>query len=116
MPARHLLDPATGRPAYTGVVQATALAPTAAQAEAIAKAALLSGPARAAEWLSYGGVVVFDDGGYEVLEPAAAAPAPRPARPSSARRSPHRAASQPQISASTASRSGSFRISWSRPS
>jgi len=30
-PAHHLLDPRTGRPAYTGVVQATALAPTAAR-------------------------------------------------------------------------------------
>src|SRR5207248_532313 len=31
-PAHHLLDPSTGRPAFTGVVQATALAPTAALA------------------------------------------------------------------------------------
>ena len=42
--AHHLLDPSTGRPAWTGVVTATALAPTAAEAEALAKAALLSGP------------------------------------------------------------------------
>ena len=69
-PAHHLLDPRTGRPAFTGVVQATALAPTAAQAEVLAKAALLSGPERAAEWLRYGGVFVRDDGSYEVLEPA----------------------------------------------
>jgi thiamine biosynthesis lipoprotein len=32
-PAHHLLDPATGRPAFTGVVQATALAPSAFEAE-----------------------------------------------------------------------------------
>jgi thiamine biosynthesis lipoprotein len=36
-PAHHLLDPATRRPAYTGVVQATALAPTALEGEALAK-------------------------------------------------------------------------------
>ncbi|MDP9227790.1 MAG: FAD:protein FMN transferase, partial [Actinomycetota bacterium] len=42
-PAHHLLDPATGRPAYTGVVQVTAVAPTALEAEALTKAALLSG-------------------------------------------------------------------------
>ena len=43
-PAHHLLDPATGRPAFTGVVQATALAPTALEAEIRAKAAVLGGP------------------------------------------------------------------------
>ena len=36
--------PVHGRPAFTGVVQATALAPTAAEAEARAKAAVLGGP------------------------------------------------------------------------
>ena len=45
-PAHHLLDPATGDPAWTGVVGATALAPTALEAETLAKAALLSRPAR----------------------------------------------------------------------
>lgn len=68
-PAHHLLDPRTGRPAFTGVVQATALAPTAAQAEVLAKAALLSGPDRAPHWLAHGGILVRDDGSYEVLEP-----------------------------------------------
>ncbi|HET9736577.1 MAG TPA: FAD:protein FMN transferase [Solirubrobacteraceae bacterium] len=43
-PAHHLLDPATNRPAWTGVLSATAKAPTAAQAEALAKAAVLAGP------------------------------------------------------------------------
>ena len=42
--AHHLLDPSSGRPAFTGLVQVTALAPTATRAEALAKAALLSGP------------------------------------------------------------------------
>jgi thiamine biosynthesis lipoprotein len=63
----HLLDPSTGRPAYTGVVQATALAPTAADAEVRAKAALLSGGEDARRWLSHGGVLVFDDGSHLVL-------------------------------------------------
>ena len=66
--AHHLLDPSTGRPAYTGIVQVTALAPTAADAEVRAKAALLSGPAGASGWLAeHGGVVVFDDGSHRVL-------------------------------------------------
>ena len=46
-PGHHLLDPGTGRPAYTGIVQATALAPSALEAEIRAKAAILSGPAAA---------------------------------------------------------------------
>jgi len=66
-PAHHLLDPATGRPAFTGVVQATALAPTSLEAEVRAKAAVLSGAERASAWLPHGGVVVFDDGSYEVV-------------------------------------------------
>jgi thiamine biosynthesis lipoprotein len=70
-PAHHLLDPATGRPAFTGLVQVTALAPTALEAEIRAKAAILSGPERARGWLPDGGVVVADDGGFEVLAPAA---------------------------------------------
>ncbi len=59
--AHHLLDPATGLPAFTGVVQATALAPTAVEAERRAKAAVLSGPRDAAAWLPHGGLVVLDD-------------------------------------------------------
>jgi thiamine biosynthesis lipoprotein len=67
-PAHHLLDPATGLPAYTGIVQATALAPTALEAEALAKAALLSGPQDAAGWLPYGGLIVLDDESHVVVE------------------------------------------------
>ncbi len=66
-PAHHLLDPATGAPAFTGVVQATALAPTAARAEILSKAAVLSGPDLAAGWLQHGGVIVLDDGSFEVV-------------------------------------------------
>lgn len=65
-PAHHLLDPGSGRPAYTGVVQVTALAPTGAEAEARAKAALLAGPEEAERWLAHGGVVVLDDGSHRV--------------------------------------------------
>jgi thiamine biosynthesis lipoprotein len=65
-PAHHLLDPSTGLPAFTGLVQATAFAPTAALAEVCAKAALLSGPELARMWLPDGGVLVFDDGDHEV--------------------------------------------------
>jgi FAD:protein FMN transferase len=61
-PAHHLLDPSHGRPAFTGVVQATAVAPTALEAEVRAKAAVLSGPDGATAWLPHGGVIVFDDG------------------------------------------------------
>ena len=62
--AHHLLDPATGEPAWTGLVSATAVAPTALEAEALAKAALLSGPLRGRE---YGRVLVRDDGRSEDL-------------------------------------------------
>ncbi|MCW3015269.1 MAG: hypothetical protein JWO02_2361 [Solirubrobacterales bacterium] len=66
-PAHHLLDPATGRPALTGVVQATALAPTAVRAEALAKAALLAGPDQLEHRLPHGGVAILDDGGVVVI-------------------------------------------------
>jgi thiamine biosynthesis lipoprotein len=67
-PAHHILDPATGRPAFTGIVQATALAPTALEAEMLSKAALLSGPEGARRWLPDGGVLVFDDGRHEIVD------------------------------------------------
>lgn len=43
--SHHLIDPATGEPAWTGVIQATARAQTGVEAEALAKAAVL-GPRR----------------------------------------------------------------------
>jgi hypothetical protein len=67
-PAHHLLDPAKGRPAFTGVVQVTALAPTGVQAEALSKTALLSGPDRAPGKLNYSGLVVYDDETFDVIE------------------------------------------------
>ncbi len=69
-PAHHLLDPASGRPAFTGVVQVTAIAPSALDAETRAKAALLSGPTAAPRWLPHGGLIVYDDGSHRVIEPS----------------------------------------------
>ena len=80
-PAHHLLDPSTGAPAFTGILQATAIAPTAVEAEARAKAAVLGGPEGAAAHLVHGGVIVFDDGSHEVLGPHSGNP--QEARPGS---------------------------------
>src|SRR6185312_5100257 len=44
-PAHQIIDPRSGEPAFTGVLQATAVAPTALLAEVHAKSALLAGPA-----------------------------------------------------------------------
>jgi thiamine biosynthesis lipoprotein len=57
-PEHHLIDPATGRPARTGVLQATALAPTALEAEVRAKAAVLAGPLDGPRHLVHGGLLV----------------------------------------------------------
>jgi thiamine biosynthesis lipoprotein len=61
--AHHLLDPATGEPAWTGVLAATALAPTAVLAETLAKAAVLAGPEAGARLLAAYGGLLFDDRG-----------------------------------------------------
>ncbi|HEY2202126.1 MAG TPA: FAD:protein FMN transferase [Solirubrobacteraceae bacterium] len=66
-PAHHLLDPYSGRPAFTGIVQVTAIAPSALQAELRAKAALLAGPEQAPHWLPHGGLIVRDDGTHSLL-------------------------------------------------
>ena len=71
----HLLDPSTGRPAFTGLVAVTALAPSAVEAEALAKAgAALRGPRGARTVLAaHGGITVDEDGAVERigrLEPA----------------------------------------------
>jgi thiamine biosynthesis lipoprotein len=76
-PGHHLLDPGTGRPAFTGLVQVTALATSGLEAELRAKAALLSGPARAAEWLPDGGATIDEDGVVTVF-PASVALRERP--------------------------------------
>jgi thiamine biosynthesis lipoprotein len=68
--SHHLIDPSTGAPAWTGVVQATARGRTGVEAEALAKAALLSGPAGARELLAErGGAIVLDDGAVERFGP-----------------------------------------------
>ena len=68
----HLIDPLTGAPAWTGLVAVTALAPTALEAETLAKAALLSGPrAGAALLVEHGGLLVHDDGDVELAGPLA---------------------------------------------
>jgi thiamine biosynthesis lipoprotein len=72
--AHQIIDPRSGEPAFTGVLQATAVAPTALRAEIYAKSALLAGPAAAAEWLPFGGVLVLGDG--EVQSIPASSPLP----------------------------------------
>ena len=97
-PAHHLLNPATGRPAFTGVVQVTAVARTAVEAESLSKAVLLSGPAAAERMLERGGgVVVLDDGTVKVVAPARPSMpdrAPRSAPPTRSRRRRAPAAAQ----------------------
>jgi FAD:protein FMN transferase len=66
-PAHHLIDPGSGQPAQTGVVQATALAPSALLAEVYAKAALLSGRDGGAGRLPHGGALVFEDGDSAIV-------------------------------------------------
>ncbi len=66
--AHHLLDPSTGNPAWTGVIQASAIGGTALEAETLAKMAFLSGPERAGEILAeQGGLIVLDDGSVELF-------------------------------------------------
>lgn len=68
--AHHLIDPATGEPAWTGLICATARAQTALEADVLAKAALLSGPEGAHRYLAeHGGVIVRDDGRVEEIGP-----------------------------------------------
>jgi thiamine biosynthesis lipoprotein len=64
----HIIDPGRRRPAWTGIIQATAVSPTALEAEWRAKAALLSGPYRGRRILErHGGVLVHDDGTVDVV-------------------------------------------------
>lgn len=71
--SHHLLDPSTGLPAWTGVIQATAVAGSAREAETLSKMALLSGPDKGAEILSAGagGVIVLDSGEIVAVGPLA---------------------------------------------
>jgi thiamine biosynthesis lipoprotein len=66
--AHHLLDPSTGEPVWTGLLSATALAPTTLHAETLAKVALLRGPAGARQVLAErGGLIVHEDGEIECV-------------------------------------------------
>ncbi len=68
--AHHLLDPSTGRPAWTGLIGVTALGDSALEAETLSKIALLSGPEGARHALAErGGVVIHDSGAVEVIGP-----------------------------------------------
>ena len=67
--SHHLIDPRTGEPADTGVLQVTALAPTTLEAEVLAKTALLHGVERAHDQLPHGGVVVTESGSVTVVPP-----------------------------------------------
>ena len=68
--AHHLIDPRTGEPAWTGLVGATALAPTGVEAETTAKAALLAGPDGARTALrEHGGILFHEDGDAETVGP-----------------------------------------------
>ena len=67
-PAHHLLDPSTGRPAWTGLLAATAVGRSALEAEVLAKVALLRGPRGARTALAaHGGVLIHKDGAVEVV-------------------------------------------------
>ncbi|MDO9354133.1 MAG: FAD:protein FMN transferase [Solirubrobacteraceae bacterium] len=73
----HLIDPRTGHPADTGVLQVTALAPTALEAEVLAKTALLAGPELAHKRLPHGGVIIAASGLVTIVPPPRLARTPR---------------------------------------
>ncbi len=78
--AHHLIDPAGGRSAWTGVIQATALAPTALEAETLAKTALLLGPDHGLALLArQGGALILDDGELVLAGDLDSAAEPEPA-------------------------------------
>jgi thiamine biosynthesis lipoprotein len=77
--AHHILDPSTGRPAWTGLVAVSAVGPGALDAEVLAKTALLSGPGGARRVLArHGGVLQHDDGRVEIVAPKPVVRLPRP--------------------------------------
>jgi thiamine biosynthesis lipoprotein len=73
--AHHLLDPASGEPAWTGLVGVTALGDTTLEAETLSKMALLSGPEGGRRVLAErGGFLVHDSGRVELVGSLAVAP------------------------------------------
>ena len=72
-PSHHLIDPRTGRPARTDLVQATVLARSAREAEAIAKTAVIVGSEAALERLDRRGVhaaILLTERGEVLLTPS----------------------------------------------
>jgi thiamine biosynthesis lipoprotein len=69
--AHHLLDPSTGLPAWTGLVQVTAFADTALEAETLSKRVLLAGAPAIHLLEQRGGVTVSDSGEVELIGPVA---------------------------------------------
>jgi len=72
-PSHHLIDPRTGRPARTDLVQATILAGSAREAEAIAKTAVIIGSESALEGLDRHGVhaaILLTDRGELLVTPS----------------------------------------------
>lgn len=69
--AHHLIDPRTGRPSASNLLQVTAVAPTAEHADVLAKVAFLLGPADGARLLDgrpgIGGVLVACDGSVRIV-------------------------------------------------
>jgi thiamine biosynthesis lipoprotein len=75
--AHHLLDPASGQPVWSGLIGATALAPSALEAETLTKMALLAGPMAARRVLAeHGGLIVHNDGDVELVGPLRASRGP----------------------------------------
>ncbi len=62
----HIIDPRTGLPAQTDILTATVIAPTAMQAETLAKAVMISGSEAGLAWLdsddSLAGLLLLDNG------------------------------------------------------
>ena len=62
----HIIDPNTGLPAETDILTATVIAPTAMQAEAMAKAVMISGSRAGISWLdgdkTLAGLLILENG------------------------------------------------------
>lgn len=66
IPQHHIIDPRTGLPAETDILTATVVAPTAMEAEAMAKAVLISGSQAGLAWLDanddLAGLLILESG------------------------------------------------------
>jgi thiamine biosynthesis lipoprotein len=68
--AHHVLDPGSGEPAWTGLLAVSALGADGVEADALATAALLSGPLVARRVLRpHGGLLVHENGDVELVGP-----------------------------------------------